>query len=342
MANSRQKTGKTPTRANASRSVGPGRNGTVVGALGILLALWLLYGTVTIHPFLWGTFAEELIAALCVVFALRLLCIANLPKRLIAVCLILLPAGIILYGAYAAVSLNAYFYRYLCLAGTAAFVLLVARLLDGRPDGVVLTALLLLAALPVLSTADTQFTHELMRLFLTAGVFFSVVSIREKTVWMAFCSAVLLGVAGIAGLYAAFVAAGTAAGLLLASPKRQRGVSWLVAALAVGLSLAGFALAKQYLPSSSVLFLANAVPAGSVAAFLRTHLMRVFAAGVFLLAIRSFRFRENALLPVVFALLGGTIARLAFQSAMPDVWMDAPLLTCLTGTGIAKVGRRGR
>jgi hypothetical protein len=259
MANSRQKTGKTPTRANASRSVGPGRNGTVVGALGILLALWLLYGTVTIHPFLWGTFAEELIAALCVCVALRLLCIANLPKRLIAVCLILLPAGIILYGAYAAVSLNAYFYRYLCLAGTAAFVLLVARLLDGRPDGVVLTALLLLAALPVLSTADTQFTHELMRLFLTAGVFFSVVSIREKTVWMAFCSAVLLGVAGIAGLYAAFVAAGTAAGLLLASPKRQRGVSWLVAALAVGLSLAGFALAKQYLPSSSVLFLANAV-----------------------------------------------------------------------------------
>jgi len=180
MAKQMRKTKKAPARRPGSTARGVS-NRTVVGVLGVLLGLWLIYGTLTIQPFRWGTFAEELIVALCVVFALRLLCMAKLSGGLIVACLILLPAGIIVYGAYASAADGTNFYRFLCLAGAGVLSLMMARLLDSRPDGVLVAFLLFLAAMPGLIAEDTLFIDELMRLFLTAGMFFAMVSIREKS-----------------------------------------------------------------------------------------------------------------------------------------------------------------
>ena len=341
MAKQMRKTKKMPARRPGSTARGVS-NRAVVGVLGVLLGLWLIYGTLTIQPFRWGTFAEELIVALCVVFALRLLCMAKLSGGLIVACLILLPAGIIVYGAYASAADGTNFYRFLCLAGAGVLSLMMARLLDSRPDGVMVAFLLFLAAMPGLIAEDTLFIDELMRLFLTAGMFFAMVSIREKSPWLALCGALLFGFAGAAGIYAAFVAAGAAAGLLLLAPKRQRGVWALSAALSVGLALGALALARQYLPQDSVLLLQNPGGAGELAAFLSKHLTRVLAVGVLLLAIRSFTSNEDAATPALLALLGGALARLIFSDVAPGVLMDTPLLAAIAGAGIAKAGRGNR
>ncbi len=341
MAKQTRKTTKAPARRTAT-SARRFSNRTAVGILGILLGLWLLYETLSIRPFRWGTLAEELIVVLCVVFALRLLCMAKLPGGLVVACLILLPAGVIVYGAYAAAAEGANFYRFLCLAGAVLLSLLTARLLDSRPDGVLVAFLLLLAGLPGLFAADTLLVQELMRLFLTAGVFFSMVSIRERSPWMSLCAALLFGFAGAAGLYAVFAAAGAAAGTLLFAPKKQRGVWVLSAMLAVGLALGALLLAKQYLPQDSVLLLQNVGGTSEWAAFLNKHLSRVLAVGVLLLAVRFFVSNEDAATPALLALLGGAIVRVIFSGNAPDLSMDTPVLAAIAGAGIAKTGRRSR
>ncbi len=332
-------------RAPARRTTTTARrfsNRTVVGVLGVFLGLWLIYETLTVQPFRWGTIVEELIIVLCVVFALRLLCIARLPRGLIVASLILLPAGIIVYGAYASAAEGANFYRFFCLAGVGALSLLMARLLDNQPDGVLICALLLLVSLPGLFAADTLFIEELMRLFLTAGVFFAMVSIREKSPWMALCAAPLFGLAGTAGLYAAFIAAGAAAGMLLAAPKKQRGIWVLSAALSVGLALGALLLVKQLSVLSPLLVTQNTMQASAWAELFDHHLIRVLATGVLLFAVRFFSANEDASMPLVLALLGGAIIRLIFSSGAPDVSMDVPLLAALAGAGIAKTARSSR
>ncbi|HPK71733.1 MAG TPA: hypothetical protein PLN93_07305, partial [Vicinamibacterales bacterium] len=59
-----------------------------------MVAVWLVYGTVTIDPFRWGLFAEELIIALCALLALRFLCVLKLPKWITLACIIGVPAAI--------------------------------------------------------------------------------------------------------------------------------------------------------------------------------------------------------------------------------------------------------
>ena len=86
---------KTPFRSGAKANAAS----VAAGIAGILIAAWLVYGTVTIDPFRWGLFAEELIIALCALLALRFLCALRLPKWLPLACIVLVPAAIALTGA---------------------------------------------------------------------------------------------------------------------------------------------------------------------------------------------------------------------------------------------------
>lgn len=344
MANATRKTKKAPVRRTVPRAAALSAKQTIAGVLGALCALWVLYATLTFSPFSWGTFAEELILALCALFALRLLCFAKLPNGLIAVCLILLPAGIVLYGAYAAANLNADFTCALCLAGTAAFTLLTARVLDDRADGVVLTALLFCAALPSLVAADTLLIEEFARLLLAAGVLAAVAALREKAVWFAFIAAGLAGMAGAAGYFAAFYGAGVSAAFLAYAPKKQKSLWTFAALLAVGLPVAVRLLTAARLPAEAALLLDNSIVPGVIAAVTAPHMIRIYAVGMLIFSVRCMLGKESAVaLPVLFALIGAAAFRLAFSAVSPDVWMDVPLFCIIAAAGTAKTGRtRGR
>ncbi|HRX57606.1 MAG TPA: hypothetical protein P5075_02425 [Eubacteriales bacterium] len=344
MANAKRKTKRAPARKTAPRAAALSAKQTTAGVLGALCALWLVYATLTLSPFSWGTLAEELILALCALFALRLLCFTRLPNGLIAACLILLPAGIVLYGAYAAANLNADFARALCLAGTAAIVLLTARALDERADGVVLAALLFCAALPVLFAADTLLIEEFARLLLAASVLAAVAALREKAVWFAFLAAGLTGMAGAAGYFAALYGAGIGAALLVCAPKKQKNLWTFAALLAGGLPLAVRLLMLARLPAEAVLLQENLLAPGAAAVAIAPHLLRIYAVGALLFSVRCALGREGAAaLPVLFALIGAAAFRLAAPALSPDVWMDAPLLCVLAAVGTAKTGRaKGR
>ena len=151
------------------------------GITGVLLAAWVIYGTVTIDPFRWGVFAEELIVALCALFALRLLCVIRLPKWVSLACILALPAAIALYGALSLPEDALSFLRALLLAAAVAFSLLLAHQLDTKPDGVLLAALLCAVCLPVLLSANTRLLDELMRALLMAGVFMVVLAVRPTS-----------------------------------------------------------------------------------------------------------------------------------------------------------------
>ena len=344
MANTTRKTKKTPVRRTAPRAAALSAKQTTAGVFGALCALWMLYATLTFSPFSWGTLAEELILALCALFALRLLCFAKLPNGLIAACLILLPAGIVLYGAYAAANLNADFTRALCLAGTAAFTLLTARVLDDRADGIVLTALLFCAALPSLFAADTLLITEFARLLLAAGVLAAVAALREKAVWFAFIAAGLTGVAGAAGYFAALYGAGVGAAFLVCAPKKQKGLWTFAALLAAGLPVAVRLLTAARLPEQSALLLGNLLAPGMIAVVIAPHMIRIYAVGLLLFSVRCALGKESATaLPVLLALIGAAAFRLVFPAASLDIWMDVPLLCVLAAVGTAKTGRtRGR
>ena len=274
MVKSRTQPKKATPRAPAKKT-GSGGYGMPLGALCLLLALWLVYNTVTLEPFSWGLFAEEIILALCAVFALRLLGMAKLANGVPVASFILLCAGIVVYGAAAAAKSGADFTRFLCLAGTAACMLITARQLDAKPDGTLFCALLFAASLPVLVSQQTTLLDEFMRLLLTAGVLAAVFAVKEKMAWLAFHAAGLIGVSGAAGFYAVFFGAGAAAGLLLGAPKRERGIWVLAAVLTAGLPLAVRLFAAERLPQSAALFAQNVLTPGVLALAIKTHMIRV-------------------------------------------------------------------
>lgn len=342
MAKGRQKPKKASPRASVKKT-GSGAYGVPLGALCLLLALWLIYNTVTLEPFSWGVFAEEIILSLCAVFALRLLGLAKPSDWVPVASIILLCAAIVVYGAAVTAKSGADFTRFLCLAGTAACMLLTARQQDAKPDGTLFCALLFAAALPVLVSQPTTLLEEFMRLLLTAGVLAAVFAVKEKLAWLAFLAAGLIGVSGAAGFYAVFFGAGAAAGLLLSAPKRERGLWVLAAVLMAGLPLAVRLLAADRLPQSASLFIQNTLTPGVLGLAIKTHLIRIYAVGLLLLSVRFFVSREDALAVPVLALVGAALFRLLSRSPAADAWMDAPMLACLAGVGIAKFARpKGR
>ncbi len=331
---------KTTTRKSSPRKSAQSAFASVVaGVAGILLAVWIIYGTVTVDPFRWGVFAEELIVALCALFALRLLCVIRLPKWLPIVCVILLPAAVLLYGLVPMPGDPASWIRVACVAAAAAFALLTAQQLDNKPDGVLLVALLIGVSLPVVLSAQTRMLDELMRALLMAGLFMCVLSIRHKSVWMAYLATAAFALAGGSSLSAAFAGLGAGVGALLLAPKRKRGVWVFAAVLMASLPVAAWFAARALLPQGSLLFLLNEASAGEFARLVRVHLLRALAVGLLALAARFFISREDAAIPLVLALGGCAVARLIPFAFAPDVWMDAFPLCVLAGVGVAKAAR---
>jgi hypothetical protein len=328
-------TKKSPSRSAAKAHVAS----FAAGITGILIAAWLVYGTVTINPFRCGLFVEELIIAVCALLALRLLCVIHLPKWVSLVCIIGMPVAIALFGALSLPENPAAFERALCLSAAAAFALLTTRQLDSKPDGVLLTALLIGVCLPILFSAQTRLIDELLRTLVMAGVFMAVLAVRQKTVWLAYLASFAFAVAGTAGLLAAFAGLGAGVGALLLSPMRRRGGWTLVVVLMAVLPLAGWFAARALLPEVTALFAQNAAVAGEFAAMVRVHLLRALAVGLLLCAIRFFLKREDAAIPVMLALAGCAAARLLPFIAVQDVWSDAMLLCVLAGVGVAKTAR---
>ncbi len=331
---------KTATRKfSAARGTQIPAAAMTAGVAGLLLAAWLIYGTVSVDPFRWGVFAEELIVSLCALFALRLLCVIRLPKWIPLACIVLLPAAISLWGARFLPEDPAAFGRALCLAAATAFALLAALQLDAKPDGVLAAAILAAFCAPVLLAAQTLFIEELMRALVMAGVFFTVLAARRKTVVYSYLAAALFGLAGTAGFSAAFAGAGAGIGAALLAPKRNRG-SWIFAAvLMAALPLVGRILAAGRLPASSPLFAGSALQIGAFASLIQTHLLRALALGLAAMSVRFFFSREDAAVPAVLALAGCAAARLIPFAAAPDVWMDALPLCALAGVGVAKAAR---
>ena len=328
-------TRKTPSRSGAKANA----VSFAAGIAGALIAAWLVYGTVTIDPFRWGLFAEELIIALCALLALRFLCVLRLPKWLPPTCIVLVPAAIAFVGSLSLPENPAAFERALCLSAAACFALLSARQMDSKPDGVLLAALLICVSLPILLAADTRMIDELQRALVMAGVFMAVLAVRQKTVLPAFLASAAFAVAGAAGLFAAFAGLGAGLGALLLSPKRTRGGWTLAAVLMAALPVAVWFLARALLPEGNPLYAGNTAAAGAFVEMIRVHLLRALAVGLLLLSVRFFSRREDAALPAVLALAGCAAARLLPFASAPDVWMDALLLCALCGVGVAKTAR---
>jgi len=172
-----------------------------------------------------------------------------------------------------------------------------------------------------------------------AGVLMAVLAVRQKAIGLAYLAAVAFTVAGVAGLYAAFVGLGAGVGALLLSPKRTRGGWTLAAVLMAALPVAAWFAARALLPEGNPLLVWNTAVAGEFTAIIRVHLLRALAVGLLLLSVRFFVKREDAAVPVVLALAGCAVARLLPFVSAPDVWMDALLLSVLCGVGVAKTAR---
>ena len=331
---------KTTTKRTISRS-GAKLNAAsmTAGIAGLLLAVWLVYGTVTIEPFRWGLFVEELIIALLALLALRFICVLPLPKWLPLTLIVAVPAAIVLIGSLSLPADPAVFERALCLAAAACFSLLSAQQMDTKPDGVLLTALLIAACMPVLLGANTRLVDELARALLMAGVFMVVLAVRQKALGLAYLSSAAFALAGAAGLFAAFVGLGAGLGALLLSPKRKRGGWTLALVCMAALPVAVYFAVHLLLAQDNPLFMQNAQPAGEFADIVRVHLLRALALGLLLLSARLFIRREDGAVPVLLALAGCAAARLLPFLNTPTVWMDAFLLAALAGVGVAKTAR---
>lgn len=329
----------TTKRASNRRGASTAAVSAAAGIAGVLLAGWIIYGTVTINPFRWGVFAEELIVALCALFALRLLCVIRLPKWVSLASILVLPVAIALYGARSLPEDTLSFIRALLLAASVAFSLLLAHQLDTKPDGVLLTALLCAACLPVLVSANTRLLDELMRALLMAGVFMAVLAVRQKTVALAYFSSVAFALAGAASLLPAFAGFGAGLGALLLAPKRKRGGWAFAMALMAALPVAVWFVSRTLIPADSPLMVIHSVAAREFALVIQTHLLRALAVGLFALAVRFFFAREDAAIPALFALACFAAARLLPLADRPDVWMDALALCALAGVGVAKTAR---
>ena len=329
----------TTKRASNRRGASTAAVSAAAGIAGALLAGWIIYGTVTIDPFRWGVFAEELIVALCALFALRLLCVIRLPKWVSLVSILALPAAIVLYGALSLPEDMLSFLRALLLAAAVAFSLLLAHQLDTKPDGVLLAALLSAACLPVLFSANTRLLDELMRALLMAGIFMAVLAVKQKTVALAYFSSVAFALAGAASLLPAFAGLGAGLGALLLAPKRKRG-SWTFAmVLMAALPVAVWFVTRSLIPADSPLITIHPLAASEFALVVQTHLLRALAVGLFAMSVRFFFAREDAAIPALFALACFAAARLLPLAGRPDVWMDALALCAFAGVGVAKIAR---
>ncbi len=342
MAKTAKRTAKTGPRRRPARPKPAGAHpyGAVQCALGSALSLWLFYGTLTLSPFRWGVLAEELIVAVCAVCALRLLCVARPSKAAFVAAAVVLPAGIALFGAYAAVTKDAPVAGFLCAAAAALSAVLCARTLSGKPDGAVLCALLLLAAMPGILTESVSLREALMCALLTAGVTAAVSAVRMRSVPAAFAAAALLGLAGAMRTYAAVCAVGAAAGMAFAGARKRRGAWMFAAALTAALPFALYLLAAEYGALETALAASCGLPAAAWTETLRPHVLRTLALGLLPFSLRRLKDVDRAALPALLALLGGAAMRLAFGADAPGLWADVPALTCLSGVGIASIGTR--
>lgn len=313
------------------------------GVIGILAACWLIYGTVTIDPFRWGTFAEELILAFCILFALRLLCVIRLPNWLSIACIAAVSALYVVYGLLFMPGGPASPERTLSLAAAAAFALSTARELDTRPDGTLLAALLAVACMPILFGENGSFLAELMRALVMAGVFMAVLSVRQKSPLFLYFAALGFALGGAVNLYAAFAGAGAGVGAALFSAKKQRGKWALAAVLCGALPLAVWLAATFLFPLSQALYQEGGTSVPEFAAIVETHLLRALDLGLMLLAVRLLIRREDAAVPALFCVAGGLLIGLVPFLDAPDVWMQALPLCVLAGVGTAKAARgKGR
>lgn len=313
------------------------------GVVAILLAAWLVYGTVTIDPFRWGRFAEEIIVAVCVLFALRLLCVIRLPNWLSIVCAALLPAAVAVFGFFASANNSAALGRLLCLSAASAFALFSARELDAKPDGTLLSALLIAACLPTLFGFNTTFLTELMRALAMAGIMMAALAVRQKSSMYLYFAALAFALGGAAHLYAAFAGAGAGVGAALFAPKKQRGAWVLPAVLMAALPAGVWLITRSALMLPESLTMAGSIATPAFLFIVEPHLLRALDLGLLLLGIRWFFRREDAAVPVLFAIAGGMLMRCLPALNAPDVWMHALPLAVLAGTGAAKTARgKGR
>lgn len=313
------------------------------GIVAILLAAWLVYGTVTIDPFRWGRFVEELIVAVCALIALRLLCVIRLPSWISIVCVVLLPAAVALYGFVTAADDNAALGRLLCLSAASAFALLSARELDAKPDGTLLSALLIAACLPTLFGSNTTFLTELMRALAMAGIMMAALAVRQKSSMYLYFAALAFALGGAADLYAAFAGAGAGIGAALLAPKKQRGGWALPAALMAALPVAVWLLTRSVLVLPESLDTVGIIASPAFLRIAEPHLLRALDLGLLLLGIRWFIHREDAAAPALFSIAGGMLMLCIPSLSATGVWIQALPLCVLAGIGVAKTARgKGR
>ncbi len=313
----------------------------MAGVVGLLLAAWLVYGTVTIDPFRWGQFVEELIVAICALFALRLLCVIRLPNWLPIACIVVIPAGLASYAFFVAADDPAGLGRLLSLAAGSALALLTARELDQKPDGTLLAALLIAACLPGLIGSGTSFLTELLRALVMAGLYLAVLAVRQKSTQFLYLAAVGFGLGGAASLFSALAGAGAGLGAALLAPKRQQS-SWIFpAVLMAALPVAAWLAVRFLFPLPEWFSVSGAPAASEFAAVVQPHLLRALDLGLLLFAIHLLAHRADGAIPALFAVAASMLTGFVPSLNAPDVWMQALPLAVLAGVGTAKVARGG-
>ncbi|MEA5049363.1 MAG: hypothetical protein VB034_12250 [Eubacteriales bacterium] len=330
------------TRRKVKRTAAYGATGSfAAGVVGILLAVWFVSGTITIDPFRWGRFVEELILAFCALFALRLLCVIRLPGWISIASIVLVSAGYFLYAQFALPVGTVKIERSVCLAVSAAIALCIARELDSKPDGTLLAALLAVACLPILAGKGTDFMTEWTRASLLSGIFLSVLAVRRKSSSYLYFAALGFLLGGVTGPYAAFVGAGAGIGTIFFAPKKQRN-NWILATvLSAVLPLVSWFTVNRLLPLPALFYQQSAGSVPEYAQILELHLLRTLDLGLLLLSVRFFFHREDAAVPVLFSVAGGMMIRFLPFLHTPDVWMHALSLCALAGVGTAKTARGG-
>ena len=329
---------KSSTKKTASKT-SPASISVAAGITGIVLAAWLIYGTVTIDPFRWGRFVEELIVAVCALSALRLLCILRLPNWLSLACVAILPAGIAAFAFFSASGNPLALGRLISLAAACAFALLTARELDAKPDGTLLATLLIAVCLPCLIGSGTSILVELLRALTMAGIYLTVLAVRQKSTRFLYLAAVSFGLGGAVSLFAAFAGAGAGLGAALLAPKRQQ-KSWVFpAVLCAALPVAVWLTVRFVLPLPASLSDAGTAAASEYATLVEPHLLRALDLGLLLLAVRLLAHREDGSIPALFAVAASMLMGFVPALNAPDVWMQALPLAVLAGVGTAKTGR---
>ena len=303
------------------------------GVLCALLSLWLLFSTLTLKPFRWGTLVEELLVAVCAVCALRLFCFAK-PTRTAAFALwVLLPAGVVLYSLFrpAGGTAGVMFSAALGLAAACA----LTWTLGSRADALMLCALLLAALLPPLLLNQRTLAFALLTALLTAGAASAAGAVKRRSVPLALLSALCFALGGALHLYAGLCALGAAAGLLLASPRARNGGWALAAVLTAALPFCLRLLAARHPQLTAALGSVDGPASPAWLAAYAPHALRALALGLLPFAPRLLRGLDRAAIPAVLTLSAGALTRLIPGLDLPDIWVGAPMLAALAGIGIS-------